>query len=108
MRRTSLASPVVTSVNAYSLALLAVVLAVVPACRPAPQDGMVEVRIDKSNDERLMRLFAGAVDGAAGDSLLTFDDNRLLLDVERTRRLTGIDPDANRDGLLDWEPPWIC
>lgn len=74
-----------------------------PGSRSGISDGLIRVDLDKRDSERLMRFYMGAVDGVAGDSLLTDVDGALHVRADRLSDFTAVTLDTNDDDVVDWE-----
>ena len=86
------------------LALPVLASAILCGCTAGPGDTRnLRVDLGKSDPERLMRFYMGAVDGAGGDSILVSGQGRLAVRHEALAEYVGFDPDQNSDNVLDWE-----
>jgi hypothetical protein len=90
------------SISRLNIPVAVLILAVGCSREPAAVGELV-VDIDKSNPERLMRFYAGALDGVAGDSVLATSGRQLALRADRVAKITGYHADLNGDGFLDWD-----
>lgn len=86
------------------LAVPALVSTIICGCTAGPGDtGNLHVDLGKSDPERLMRFYMGAIDGAGGDSILAPGAERLAVRHETLTEYAGFDPDRNNDKVLDWD-----